>query len=189
MDFSRSPTGFPSFLEMYLGHLGLCLFWSLSIVHSLLQSHTTDDLNLDLIGTNDNKFSRNIDYMAINTSTDQCLNFNDRDDNFSLGENISPDRKSGKSSMCTGHVVHSLAEHQGEHGVFNVSPLDGRQAPTNARAEKDFKICPEEFFPGRPIPVCPSPLGGALIKLADETFTLQYATSMFLIFHCFDLDL
>lgn len=183
---------------MYIGHFGLCLFGSLSIVHSLPQPHTTDDLDvenevtseiLDLIGTNDNKFSRNIDYMAINTSADQCLNFNDRDDNFSLGENKSPDRKFGKSSMCTGHVVHSSAEHQGEHGVFNVSPLDGRQAPTNARAEKDFKTCPEEYFPGRPIPVCPSPLGGALLKTADGTFTLQYATSMFLIFNCCDIDL
>lgn len=175
---------------MYCVHLEICLFWFASIVCSLPQLQTAASSNVeniipseisDLIGTNENEFSRNTDRMLADIPIDRCLDFDLHPQNSLNRRDTFLNKKTDSGAMCTAEIIFSSIEHEGEHYVYDVSPLDGRQANTNARGEKDFKICPEEIFLGRPIPVCPSPLGGELLTMPDGTLSIQYATSTCLI--------
>lgn len=178
-------------------NFGFYLFSIALTVHSLPQSQTADISDFgnfitseitDVIGPNENEFSHDIDYTPVSTYADNCITFADDVDHSLSRRDDSLYKKIDASGMCPAKVIHSSAEHNGKHDGFNVSPLDGRQGATNARAKKDFNICPQHFFPGRPMPVCPSPLGGEIITMADGTLSLQYATSMLLIFDHFVLD-
>ena len=182
---------------MYCFSFGFYIFSFALTVNSLPQPQTADISNFgnfitseitDVIGPNENEISHDIDYTPVSTYADNCISFPDDLDHSLSRRDDSLYKKTDTRGMCAVKVIHSPAEHNGKHDGFNVSPLDGRQGATNTRAEKDFDICPQYAFPGRPLPVCPSPLGGEIITMADGTLSLQYATSMLFIFDHFVLD-
>ena len=153
--------------------------WNEAYLDDILNGKAHNNYLLSATSPNKDDLSSNIYRKSTDAFTSRCLAPTERRDNLILRKDSSIYKNPNKNGMCSVLQIHSSVEDEGSHRDFPVIPLDSRQGMTALRGLADFNICSPARFPGRPIPVCPSPLPGSVTVFGDGTMFLEFATSTF----------